>query len=101
MEWNSWGMGGFVSTVFDSSHSYAFLGEVGLHVVTDGALDGWIFIGCCEHLQGAGLGCIDLNVIVMCCDGTRANPGGIPLFSHGASAGGSALLDNEPGRLSD
>jgi hypothetical protein len=53
MEWNRWGMGGCVSTVIDSIHSYAFLGEVGLHVVTDGALEGCIFIGCCEHLQRA------------------------------------------------
>jgi hypothetical protein len=96
MDWNSWGTGSFaffVSSIFNSSHSYAFCGGVGLDGVTNGALEGCIFIGCRAHLQGGGLGCINLNVIVMRCDfirnicgGARPNHDGIPLFSAGGSA---------------
>jgi hypothetical protein len=100
MDWNSWGTGSFaffVSSIFNNSRSYACHGGVGLDGVTDGALEDCIFIGCHAHLQGDGLGCINLNVIVMRCNfirnvcgGARPNHGGIPLFSDGVSASGSA-----------
>jgi hypothetical protein len=106
MDWNSWGTGGFaffVSSIFNSSRSYAFRGGVGLDGVTDGALEGCLFIGCCAHLQGDGLGCISLNVVVMRCDfirnvcgGARPNHDDIQLFSDGVSAGGFARLPRCP-----
>jgi hypothetical protein len=106
MDWNSWGTGGFaffVSSIFNSGRSYALRGGVGLDSITDGALESRIFIGCRAHMQGGGLGCISSNVIVMRCDfirnvcgGTRSNQDGIPLFSDGPSAGGSARLPRRP-----
>jgi hypothetical protein len=100
MEWNSWGTGGFaffVSSIFNSSRSYAFSGGVELDGVIDGALEGCIFIGCRADLQGGSLVCISSNVIAMCHDfirnvWARPNHDGIPLFSDGVSAGGSARL---------
>jgi hypothetical protein len=47
MDWNRWGKGGFtffVSSIFNSSRSYAFGGGVGLDGLTDWALEGCIFI---------------------------------------------------------
>jgi hypothetical protein len=106
MDWNTWGMGGFVFfilNIFNSSRSYAFRSGVGLDGVTDGALEGCIFIGCRAHLQGRGLGCISSNVIVMrgdlirnVCGGARPHHDGIPLFSDGVSAGGSTRLSGCP-----
>jgi hypothetical protein len=100
MDWNSSATGGFaffVSSVFNSSHSYAFRRGVGLDGVIDRALEGCI--GYSAHLQGSGLGCISSNAIVMRCDfirnvcgGARPNHDGIPLFSDGVSDGRSARL---------
>jgi hypothetical protein len=106
MDWNNWRTGGFaffVSRIFNNSHSYAFRGGVGLNGVTDGALEGCIFIRCRAHMQGGGVGCISSNIIVMRCDfirnvcgGARPDQDGIPLFSDGISAGGSARLPRCP-----
>jgi hypothetical protein len=106
VDWNSWGKGGFaffVSNIFNSSRSYTFRGGFGLDGVTDGAMEGCVFIGGRAHLQGGGLGCISLKVIVMRCDfirnvcgDARPNHDGIPLFSDGVSAGGSARLPRCP-----
>jgi hypothetical protein len=106
MDQNIWGTGGFpffVSSTFNSRQSYAFRGGVGLGDVTDGALEGRIFIGCRAHLHGGGLGCISSNVIVMrcdsirnVCDGARPSYDSIPLCSDGVSAGGSARLPRCP-----
>jgi hypothetical protein len=100
MDWNSRGTSGFaffVSSIFNSSRCYAFLGGVGLDGVTDRALEGCIFIGCRAHLQGGGLGCImHRDFIQNVCGGARPNHDGIPLFSDGVRAGGSARIPRCP-----